>query len=63
MNKTSKIYVAGHRGLVGAAIARKLQLDGYTNLVMRTSKELDLTRQADVEAFMNSPTTKPSQRF
>lgn len=51
MNKTSKIYVAGHRGLVGAAIVRKLQLDGCTNLVLRTSKELDLRRQADVEAF------------
>ena len=51
MNKTSKIYVAGHRGLVGAAIARKLQLEGYTNLVLRTSKELDLRHQTDVEAF------------
>ncbi|PGY12705.1 GDP-L-fucose synthase [Bacillus sp. AFS031507] len=42
MNKESKIYVAGHRGLVGSAIIRKLEEKGYTNLVYRTSKELDL---------------------
>lgn len=51
MNKTSRIYVAGHRGLVGAAICRRLGSEGYRNLVLRTSKELDLIRQADVEAF------------
>jgi GDP-L-fucose synthase len=51
MNKDSKIYVAGHRGLVGSALVRKLQEEGYRNLVVRTSKELDLRRQADVEAF------------
>ncbi len=51
MNKDSKIYVAGHRGLVGAAICRRLESEGYRNLVVRTSKELDLIRQADVGAF------------
>ncbi|MCO5580004.1 hypothetical protein L7F22_033870 [Adiantum nelumboides] len=51
MNKEDKIYVAGHSGLVGAAIVRKLQNEGYMNLVMRTHKELDLTRQQDVENF------------
>ena len=51
MNKDSKIYVAGHRGMVGSAIVRELQRQGYTNLVVRTHRELDLTRQADVEAF------------
>eukprot|EP00271_Cylindrocystis_brebissonii_P013475 TRINITY_DN33318_c0_g1_i1.p1 TRINITY_DN33318_c0_g1~~TRINITY_DN33318_c0_g1_i1.p1 ORF type:complete len:311 (+),score=54.80 TRINITY_DN33318_c0_g1_i1:243-1175(+) len=57
MDKNGKIYVAGHRGLVGAAIVRKLQADGYNNLVFRTHKELDLTRQADVEKFYE--TEKP----
>ena len=51
MHKHSLIYVAGHRGLVGSALLRKLAHEGYTNLVVRTSKELDLRRQADVEAF------------
>jgi GDP-L-fucose synthase len=51
MLKTSKIYIAGHRGLVGSALLRKLQEEGYTNLVTRTSKELDIRRQSDVEAF------------
>ncbi len=54
MNKYSKIYIAGHRGLVGSALVRKLREQGYTNLVLRTSKELDLRRQADVEAFFAS---------
>ena len=49
MNKNSKIYVAGHRGLVGSAIVRNLEERGYTNIICRTHKELDLTRQADVE--------------
>lgn len=49
MNKDSKIYIAGHRGLVGSAIVRRLQANGYTNIVYRTSAELDLRRQADVE--------------
>ena len=51
MEKNSKIYVAGHRGMVGSAIVRELQRQGYTNLVVRTHAELDLARQADVEAF------------
>jgi GDP-L-fucose synthase len=51
MEQSSKIYVAGHRGLVGSAIARKLMVSGYNNLVTRTSKELDLRLQADVNSF------------
>ncbi len=51
MNKTSKIYVAGHRGMVGSAIVRCLEKQGYTNIIKRTHSELDLTRQADVEKF------------
>jgi GDP-L-fucose synthase len=46
------IYVAGHGGLVGSAICRRLQAGGYTNLIGRRSRELDLTRQAGVEAFL-----------
>mgnify|MGYP001577699125 FL=1 len=48
IDKNSKIYVAGHRGLVGSAIVRKLESEGYNNLVLRTSKELDLRNQAAV---------------
>ena len=51
MEKNSKIYVAGHRGMVGSAIVRELQRQGYTNIITRTHAELDLTRQAEVEAF------------
>ena len=51
MDYSSKIYIAGHRGLVGSALVSKLQTQGYTNLVLKTSKELDLRRQAEVEAF------------
>ena len=51
MRKDSKIYIAGHRGMVGSALVKRLQEGGYTNLVLRTSKELDLRRQADVDAF------------
>ncbi|MFB7138934.1 GDP-L-fucose synthase family protein [Gottfriedia sp. NPDC056225] len=51
MKKDSKIYIAGHRGLVGSAILRKLQEEGYTNLVYRTSKELDLRDFKAVEDF------------
>ena len=51
MNKEAKIYVAGHRGLVGSAIVRKLEQDGYTNLVTATSKELDLREQAATRDF------------
>ena len=51
MSVQSKIYIAGHRGLVGSAIVRRLHNAGFTNLVLRTSQELDLRRQAEVEAF------------
>jgi GDP-L-fucose synthase len=51
LNTDSKIYVAGHRGLVGSAILRKLQSEGYTNLLYRTSKELDLRDKGQVDQF------------
>ena len=51
MEKNAKIYVAGHRGMVGSAIVRELQRQGYTNLITRTHSELDLTRQDAVEKF------------
>ncbi len=51
MEKNSKIYVAGHRGMVGSAIVRALERQGYGNIVTRTHAELDLTRQEAVEAF------------
>ena len=51
MEKSSKIYVAGHRGMVGSAIVRELQRQGYTNIITRTHAELDLTRQDQVERF------------
>jgi GDP-L-fucose synthase len=51
MDKHAKIYVAGHRGLVGSALVKRLREGGYSNLVLRTSRDLDLRRQADVEAF------------
>lgn len=51
MEKNAKIYVAGHRGMVGSAIVRALRRHGYAYIITRTHAELDLTRQADVEAF------------
>jgi GDP-L-fucose synthase len=51
MQKKDKIYVAGHRGMVGSAIVRKLQQEGFENLVLRTSAELDLRSQAAVDTF------------
>ena len=51
MNKEGKIYVAGHRGMVGSAIVRSLERNGYHNIITRTHKELDLTRQDQVEKF------------
>ncbi len=51
MNKDAKIYVAGHRGMVGSAIVRNLQAKGYTNIVTRTHQELDLINQAAVDLF------------
>ncbi len=61
MQRDAKIYVAGHRGMVGAAIVRELQKQGYRNIVTRTHAELDLIRQADVEAFFQ--TEKPEYVF
>jgi GDP-L-fucose synthase len=54
MNKTDKIYVAGHRGMVGSAIVRKLHQEGYSNIVTRTSSELDLRNQQAVESFFQA---------
>ncbi|APD06084.1 GDP-L-fucose synthase [Flavobacteriaceae bacterium UJ101] len=51
MNKGSKIYVAGHKGLVGSAIVKNLNAKGFQNLILRSSKELDLRNQAEVEKF------------
>ena len=51
MNKDSKIFVAGHRGLVGSAILKNLKAKGYTNFVLRTHAELDLTDQQAVTGF------------
>ena len=51
MNKRSKIYIAGHRGLVGSAILNNLKSKGYTNFVLRTHKELDLTDSSSVARF------------
>jgi GDP-L-fucose synthase len=51
MDLKDKIYIAGHRGLVGSAIVRQLELRGFTNLIMRTHNELDLTNQAQVQSF------------
>ena len=61
MDKAAKIYVAGHRGLVGSAITRNLQANGYGNLVKRTHAELDLTDQAATNAFFASE--KPNYVF
>ena len=54
MNKDAKIYIAGHRGLVGSALMRQLQAQGYTNLVTRTHAELDLTNQTLVAEFFTT---------
>lgn len=51
LDRNGKLYVAGHRGLVGSALVRRLKKDGFTNIVTRTHAELDLTRQRDVEDF------------
>lgn len=61
MDKSAKIYVAGHRGMVGSAIVRQLEKEGYHNLILRTSKELDLRRQDQVEAFFEEE--KPEYVF
>ncbi len=54
MNKSDKIYVAGHRGLVGSAIVRNLEEKGYTNVIGRTHRELDLTSQQAVREFFEA---------
>lgn len=51
MNKNDKIYIAGHRGMVGSAILRHLKFEGYTNFILKTSSELDLRNQQDVADF------------
>jgi GDP-L-fucose synthase len=61
MNKTDKIYVAGHRGMVGSAIVRKLQQEGFNNLLLLTSRELDLRNQQAVLDFMQQE--KPDYVF
>lgn len=61
MQKDSKIYVAGHRGMVGSAIVRELNRQGYTNIITRTHAELDLLRQDAVEAFFEAE--KPEYVF
>jgi len=61
LEKSAKIYVAGHRGMVGSAITRKLQKEGYTNIITRTSAELDLRNQQAVTDFF--ATEKPEYVF
>jgi GDP-L-fucose synthase len=61
MDRNSKIYIAGHRGMVGSAIIRKLEKEGFTNLVLRTSKELDLREQSAIVRFFE--TEKPDYVF
>lgn len=61
MEKNAKIYIAGHRGMVGSAIHRRLLNEGFDNFVFRTSKELDLRNQADVFSFFE--TEKPDYVF
>jgi GDP-L-fucose synthase len=61
MNKDSRIYIAGHTGLVGSALYRKLKADGYTHIITRTHAELDLERQVDVENFFEKE--KPEYVF
>src|SRR5579862_1827566 len=61
MNKQDKIYVAGHRGMVGSAIKAKLEQEGFDNLIYRTSQELDLRNQAEVNSFFDKE--KPDYVF
>lgn len=61
MEKSAKIYIAGHRGMVGSAILRKLESEGFDNIITRTSSELDLRNQADVRAFFE--TERPEYIF
>jgi len=52
MEKNSKIYIAGHKGMVGSALVRKLEKEGFVNIITRNSKELNLVNQEDVNEFM-----------
>lgn len=61
MDKNDKIYIAGHRGMVGSAIMRNLQQKGYHNIVFKTSKELDLKNQQAVNNFFEQE--KPAYVF
>jgi GDP-L-fucose synthase len=61
MNKQDKIYIAGHRGMVGSAIKNKLEQEGFDNLIYRTSLELDLRKQAEVNSFFDKE--KPDYVF
>lgn len=61
MNKNDKIFVAGHKGLVGSEILKKLEAEGYKNIITATHKELDLTRQSRTELFFHS--VKPDYVF
>ena len=61
MNHDSRIFVAGHKGMVGSALVRSLQRSGFSNLILRSKAELDLTRQADVERFYEQK--KPDHVF
>jgi GDP-L-fucose synthase len=61
VEKNAKIYIAGHRGMVGSAIVRQLKANGFMNIVFRTSSELDLRNQADVNSFFE--TEKPNYVF
>ena len=61
MNKKSKIYIAGHKGMVGSAILRKLKKEGFTNFILKTSKELDLRNQEAVKLFFE--VSKPNYVF
>lgn len=61
MNRDSRIFVAGHKGMVGSALVRSLERSGYSNLILRSKAELDLTRQADVERFYEQE--KPDHVF
>ena len=61
MDKNAKIYIAGHRGMVGSAIVRKLQAKGYSNILTRTHRKLDLLDKAAVNTFMQQE--KPDYLF
>jgi GDP-L-fucose synthase len=61
MDKSAKIFVAGHKGMIGSAITRKLQQDGYNNLLLKTKQQLDLRNQRDVETFFKEE--KPEYVF